>query len=467
MMQGLKDWKQRRALRGRSDADMTQGTIWKLLLQFAIPMMVGQLFQQLYNTVDTIVVGQFVGKEALAAVGSTGSIINMLVGLANGLATGATVVISQSYGAHDYKKLHDAVHTTMVITLISCAVATAVGVLIVTPMLHFMDTPEDVFDSAKLYLTIYFAGITGLLIYNMGSGILRAVGDSKRPLYFLVTSALLNIFFDLLFVLGFKMGVAGVACATILAQFVSALLVLYSLSHTGAPYGIHWSQLKVERDSLRRVLAIGLPTSIQQAVTSFSNVFVQSYINYFGSACMAGWSSYNKLDSFVLIPMQAIALASTTFVGQNFGAKQMERARKGVKQALGMSLIVSAVLGVVAVVFARPLMRLFTSDAEVLEYGVRFVYIITPFYLLCCFNQIYAGALRGIGNANIPTIIMLGSFVAFRQLYLLVNSLLGNSLVGMSLAYPMGWVMCSLLMTICYLRSPLCRKAKNAERTAA
>ena len=467
MMQRLRAWKQRRALRGRSDADMTQGTIWKLLLQFAIPMMVGQLFQVMYNTVDTIVVGQFVGKEALAAVGSTGSIINMLVGLANGLSMGASVVISQAYGAHDYKKLHDAVQTTMVITFIACGIATVAGVLIVTPMLYFMDTPEDVFDAAKLYLTIYFAGITGLLIYNMGSGILRAVGDSKRPLYFLVTSALLNIVFDLLFVLGFKMGVAGVACATILAQFISALLVLYSLSHTDAPYGIRWSRLKVERDTLKRVLAIGLPTSIQQAVTSFSNVFVQSYINYFGSACMAGWSSYNKLDSFVLIPMQAVAMASTTFVGQNFGAGQMERARKGVNQAMIISLIVSALLGVVAMVFAKPLMRLFTSEADVLEYGVRFVHIITPFYLLCCVNQIYAGALRGIGNAKIPTIIMLGSFVVFRQLYLLANSLLGNSLVGMSLAYPMGWVMCSLLMTVCYLRSPLCRRAKAPAEPAA
>lgn len=458
----LKTWNQNRKLRGRGDADMTQGSIWQQLLQFAIPMMIGQIFQQFYNTVDTIVVGQFVGKEALAAVGSTGSIINMLVGVANGLATGATVVISQSYGAHDNKKLHDAVHTTMLLTFIMCAICTGLGILIVSPMLHFMDTPADVFDSAKEYLTIYFAGITGLLIYNMGSGILRAVGDSTRPVYFLITSALTNIVLDLLFVLVFHMGVAGVAWATVIAQLVSAALVLYSLSHTGAPYGIHWGSLTIKRDTLLRVLSIGLPTSIQQALTSFSNVFVQSYINYFGSACMAGWSSYNKLDSFVLIPMQSIALACTTFVGQNYGAGKIDRMKKGVHQALGVSLIISALLGAVAMVFARPLMRLFTAEADVLEYGVQFVHLITPFYLLCVVNQIYAGALRGVGNANGPTIIMLLSFVAFRQCYLFANKMwLGNTLNGMALGYPMGWVMCSLLMTICYYSSKVFRRKKS------
>lgn len=458
----LKTWNQNRKLRGRGDADMTQGSIWQQLLQFAVPMMIGQIFQQFYNTVDTIVVGQFVGKEALAAVGSTGSIINMLVGVANGLATGATVVISQSYGAHDNKKLHDAVHTTMLLTFIMCAICTGLGILIVSPMLHFMDTPADVFDAAKEYLTIYFAGITGLLIYNMGSGILRAVGDSTRPVYFLIASALTNIVLDLLFVLAFHMGVAGVAWATVIAQLVSAVLVLYSLSHTGAPYGIHWGSLTIKKDTLLRVLSIGLPTSIQQALTSFSNVFVQSYINYFGSACMAGWSSYNKLDSFVLIPMQSIALACTTFVGQNFGAGKLDRMKKGVHQALGVSLLISALLGAVAMVFARPLMHLFTAEAEVLEYGVQFVHLITPFYLLCVVNQIYAGALRGVGNANGPTIIMLLSFVAFRQCYLFANKMwLGNTLNGMALGYPMGWVMCSLLMTVLYYTNRVFRRKKS------
>lgn len=441
---------------------MTQGVIWKQLLEFSVPMMIGLIFQQFYNTVDTIVVGQFVGKEALAAVGSTGSICNMLVGLCAGLATGAGVVISQNYGAHDYKKLHDSVHTSIVLTFLMSIVATIIGILIVDPMLRFMSTPEDVMPQAHTYLTIYFAGVTGLLIYNMGSGILRAVGDSRRPLYFLIFSACCNIVLDLLFVVAFHWGVAGVAYATIISQCLSAALTLFSLSHTDAPYGIRWAHLKLDFAMLKRILAIGLPSGVQQAVTSFSNVFVQSYINYFGSACMAGWSSYNKLDSFVLIPMQSIALANTTFVGQNYGADNLERARKGNRQALIMSIVISVALSALAMVLARPLISLFTSEPDVQDFGVTFVLRITPFYALCCFNQIYSGALRGIGNATTPTIIMLCSFVLFRQIYLFVNkTYFGNSFLGMSLAYPMGWIVCSILIVICYRCSAICHPEKR------
>lgn len=441
----------------RGDADMTQGSIWKLLLQFAIPMSVGLLFQQLYNTVDTMVVGKFVGKEALAAVGSTSSIINMLVGLCAGLSTGASVVISQTYGAKDYKSLSEAVHTTILVTFILSVFATGTGVLIVSPMLRLMATPDDVFPQAKLYLTIYFAGVTGLLIYNMGSGILRAVGDSKRPLYFLIFSALLNIALDLLFVVVFHMAIAGVAYATIISQFLSALLVLFTLTHSDAPYAIHWGKLGITRPILKQILAIGLPASIQQAVTSFSNVFVQSYINAFGSNCMAGWSSYNKIDTYALIPVQSIALASTTFVGQNYGAKKFARAKKGVRQALILSIIITAFLCTLMVIFRFQLVSLFTNDQSVLDYGGRFLAIISPFYVLICFNQIYAGALRGAGEAKAPMIIMLSSFVVFRQIYLYVSKLLNGGFITVALAYPMGWVVCSLLMTIFYLRSPLCR----------
>ncbi|MEG2481440.1 MAG: MATE family efflux transporter, partial [Clostridia bacterium] len=305
------------------DSDMTTGVIWKQLVSFSVPMAIGLLFQQLYNTVDTIVVGQFVGKEALAAVGSTSSIINMLVGACAGLATGTSVMVSQCYGAHDHRRLHDAVHTTIAATLLLSVLMTGLGLLLVDPMLHLMAMPADVYGSAKEYLTIYFAGIGGLLIYNMGSGILRAVGDSRRPLYFLCFSAIVNVVFDLLFVIQFHMGVAGVAYATILSQFLSAMLVLFLLSNDSAAYGIRWRELRIHRSMLKGILSIGLPSGIQQAITAFSNVFVQSYINFFGSACMAGWSSFNKIDVFMLIPLQAIALASTTFVGQNVGAGKL------------------------------------------------------------------------------------------------------------------------------------------------
>ena len=450
--------------RARRDMDMTQGVIWKQLLYFAAPMALGLLFQQLYNTVDTIVVGQFVGKEALAAVGSTSSIINMLVGFSAGLSTGASVVISQCYGARDQENLSRAVHTTMAFTLILAVAATAAGILLVDPMLRLMDTPADVFDQAHTYLTIYYSGMLGLLIYNMGSGILRAVGDSRRPLYFLCFSAAVNTVLDLVFVIVFHMGVAGVAYATIIAQFLSALLVLWVLGHDHTPYALHLSKIRLHRDMLGRIFNIGFPAGLQQMITSFSNVFVQSYINFFGSASMAGWSTYNKLDAFCLIPVQGIAMAITTFVGQNYGAGRMDRARQGVKQAQIISVSITAALSVIVIVFSRTLVRLFTNDPEVISYGVYFVSLVSPFYLLLAIYQNLASSLRGVGNAKQPMVIMLLSFVVIRQIYLYVmRNFLGNPLAGISLCYPVGWIACSVLLTICYKKSILCKTPAVSE----
>ena len=442
----------------KTDSDMTQGSIWRHLVEFAIPMALGLLFQQLYNTVDTLVVGNFVSKEAQAAVGSTGSIINTVVGFCTGLATGASVIISQRYGAHDDAALRKAVHTTIAVTFLLSALATAGGLLIVDPMLRFMQTPADVWDDARLYLTIYFWGVSGILFYNMGSGILRAVGDSRRPLLFLMLSALLNTVLDLFFVLVLGMKVDGVALATVLAQVISAAAILFVLTREKAAYGIRWKELRVDLDSLSGILKIGLPSSIQSAITAFSNVFVQSYINAFGSACMAGYSIYNKLDAFVLIPVQALAMSSTTMVGQNWGAKQTARARKSVSTAIWLSLISTALLGIVAFLAARDLIGLFSPDPEVVSYGVRFIQIVTPFYLTISFNQIYSGALRGIGDATAPTVIMLCSFVVFRQIYLFITKMLNVGFVSVALAYPMGWILCSTLLIIRYRRSRLFRE---------
>lgn len=436
---------------------MTEGVIWKQLISFALPLAIGLLFQQLYNTVDTIVVGNFVGKQALAAVGSTGSIINMLVGVCAGLSTGASVVISQTYGSRDYKKLQAAVQTTVVITGILCVLATVAGIFIVDPMLRFMDTPDDVLPQAAEYLTIYFAGVSGLLIYNMGSAVLRAVGDSRRPLYFLCFSAVINVIFDLLFVIKYGLGIRGVAYATIMSQFLSALLVVFVLTRSDAPYAICWKGIRIDKEILSQILKVGLPSAVQQGITAFSNVFVQSYINFFGSSCMAGWSAYNKLDIYVLIPVQSIALASTTFVGQNYGSGNLPRARDGVKKALMMSLVVTAALICVLIACNRYLLILFTPEADVIEYGSVFIRLISPFYLTVCFNQIYAGALRGIGNARVPMAVMIFSFVIFRQIYLYTSKMLGGGFVAVALGYPMGWVVCSLLMIICYRRSALIR----------
>lgn len=439
------------------DADMTEGSVLRHLVSFAVPMMLGLLFQQLYNTVDTIVVGRFVGKEALAAVGSTGSILNMLVGFSAGLFNGAGVIISQHYGAHDDKKLHTAVHTTLTIALILCVAFTVIGLCLVTPMLRLMSTPDDVFASSRQYLTIYFSGISGLMLYNMGGGILRAVGDSRRPLYILVFSALVNIAGDLVFVVIFNMGVAGVAYATILSQGLSALLVLALLTRDKAAYGVRWNKLCINKEVLLSIINVGLPSGIQQAVTSFSNVFVQGYINHFGSSCMAGWSGYNKVDAFAMLPVQAIAMGSTTFVGQNYGAKKMDRARKGVRTALTLSISITIVISAVIMLLARPLLSLFSTDPEVLDYGQKFILLISPFCFTICFNQIFAGALRGTGNAKAPMFILLFSFVLFRQAYLFTARLLGNAFVMIGLAYPMGWVVCSILLAIYYRKSNLAK----------
>ena len=446
---------------GRRDSDMTEGNIWMHMIRFSVPMAIGLLFQQLYNTVDTLVVGQFVGKQAQAAVGSTGPIINTVVGFCAGLATGASVVISQRYGAHDREGLSKAVHTTVALTFLLSVIATAIGQVIILPMLRFMQTPEDVLSDSSLYLTIYFAGISGILFYNLGSGILRAVGDSRRPLLFLILSALLNTGLDLLFVVGFGMKVDGVALATVLSQIISAVMIMVALSRERGDYGIRWRKIRVDRESLREILRIGLPSSIQSAITAFSNVFAQSYINQFGSACMAGYGVYGKIDAFVLIPVQSISMSSTTFVGQNWGAKQPERAREGVRTAIWMSILSTAVLGLAVFILARPLMTLFSPEEDVIEYGIRFIHIVTPFYIAICFNQIYAGALRGVGDATAPTVIMLISFVAFRQVYLAVTKAMGAGFLAVALAYPVGWILCSTLLVIRYSRSVLVRGEKG------
>lgn len=433
--------------------DMTQGTIWKHLLAFALPLMIGNLFQQLYNTVDSIVVGQFVSKQALAAVGSTTSIINMLVGFFSGVSVGAGVIISQRFGAKDPEGVHKAVHTTISLTLIIGFVGTVVGFVLAPIMLTLMKTPQDVFVEAKTYLQIYFGGISGLMLYNMGSGILRAVGDSRRPLYFLVFSSCVNIVLDLLFVLVFHMGVDGVAYATIIAQFASAALIYITLFRTHDVHRFQPSKLRIYPEMVKSIIRVGLPAGLQQALTSFSNVFVQGYINSFGTNCVAGWSCYHRIDQFILLPMQSISMASTTFVGQNIGHRDLERTEKGIRTAVTLSIIVTGILIGLVVIFCAPLIKIFNDDPGVVEYGVMFIRLISPFYLIICFNQIYAGALRGAGDAKAPMFIMLFSFVLFRQLYLAIGTQFINTEWFVGLGYPAGWAMCSTLQLLYYYKS--------------
>lgn len=437
------------------DVDMTQGSIIQHIISFALPLLIGNLFQQLYNTVDTWVVGNYVSNSAFSAVGTVGPVTNLLIGFFSGLASGAGVVISQYYGAHKHDKVQDAVHTAIVMTLIMAALFTAVGLAMVPLMLRLIKMPAEVIPEATTYLSIYFAGISGLMIYNMGAGILRAIGDSQRPFYFLVVCAIMNIVLDLTFVCLFEMGVEGVALATVLSQGVSAILVIITLLKTDSCIKVQPRKLKLHLDMLKKIIKVGIPAAIQMAITSFSNIFVQSYINFFGADCMSGWTAYAKIDQLLFLPMQSIALAGTTFVGQNLGCNQVDRAKEGVKKALLLAVGSAVILMIPILVFAEPIVAFFNAKEEVVSYGSMFLRWLTPFYILCCFNQVYTAALRGAGNTRAPMIILLAGFVVFRQVYLFFMSRICNEIIPIAMGYPAGWFVCSLITTIYFYKVKL------------
>ena len=435
----------------RYDVDMTQGSITKHLINFSLPLLLGNLFQQLYNMVDTWVVGNYVSNEAFSAVGTVGPVINTLIGFFLGLSSGAGVVISQYYGAGREEKVRQAVHTALMLTLVLGVVFTAAGIAMTPLMLQLMKTPAEVAPEQAAYLRIYFAGVMGLLLYNMGSGILRAVGDSRRPFYFLVVSAVLNTVLDLLFVIKFHMGVEGVAYATIIAPAVSAVLTLWVLMRDEGGIRLELRALRFTWSVLRQIVAVGIPAALQMAITAFSNVFVQSYINYFGPDCMSGWTAYTKVDQLVILPVQSISMANTTFVGQNLGVGDTPRAKKGVRISLWLSVAVTAVLLIPVLLFAPDLTAFFNSKAEVVSYGALLLRLLSPFYFFFCINQIYAGALRGAGNSQMPMWIMLGSFVVFRQIYLyIMSNYISNEIIPIALRYPAGWFVCSVATLLYY-----------------
>ncbi|MBQ7165531.1 MAG: MATE family efflux transporter [Treponema sp.] len=435
----------------RITTDMTQGAIIPLIVRFSMPLLAGNLFQQLYNTVDCVIVGNYVGKEALAAIGSTGFLINALIGFFMGLSAGGAVVISQYFGAKDYGRVGRTVHTMLAGSLIAGVSLIAFGHFASPVMLRLMATPDDVFGMADSYLRIYFAGSLFQLVYNVAAGILRALGDSRRPLYFLIASSLINVVLDFVLVLGLGMGIEGAAYATVISQAVAMVLVLLVMLRTGECYRLVPARLRIDGPCLARVLRQGLPGGIQMSITAFSNVFVMSYINRFGSSFMAGWACFGKIDQFSMLSLQSISLAVTTFAGQNYGALRLDRIKKGSAVSLGLALSFGIVTILAFEFCPRFLVSLFNRDEEVLFYGVCFLRAGAPFYVFRCLTMVFSGALRGLGNAMAPTVVMLSSFVAFRQLYLFVITRLTASYVPMLFAYPAGWGLCGILMAVAYL----------------
>lgn len=430
--------------------DMTNGVIWKSLVAYSVPILLGDLLQQLYNMADSVIVGRCVGKAALAAVGCTSPIINTLIGLFMGISMGSTVVIAQYYGANDKPRLRKAVHTTIAITFIAGVIMALIGVLSTDFMLRLMKTPDDVYPEAKIYLTIYFTGILGLVMYNMTSGILRAVGDSRHPLYFLCFSAATNIVLDLVFVVNFKLGVAGAALATVISQFVSAILILFMLMRSCEVYSVSVKEVCIDKKILMRIINIGVPFGLQRAITAFSNVVVQSFINSFGSGSMAGWSVYSKIDMLIFMPLQSLMMAITTFTGQNLGAGKPERIIKGTRVCVAMMMTITVAVAVILSAFAQPIIMLFNSEPDVLKYGTTFIRFILPWAVTACVSNALSGTLRGIGNSQAPMLLSLFSFVVFRQLYLNIGTLFFDSIYFVAFSYPAGWIVCSIVTMLYY-----------------
>lgn len=430
---------------------MTSGNIARLVVQFAFPLLLGNLFQQLYNTVDSVILGNYVGKEALAAVGASNHFVRTLVGFFMGFSTGGSIVISQFFGAKNSDGVKKTVHTILLSTVFLGVVFTFVGMAGNYWLLELNGTPTDIIDDAHIYLEIQFEGVAFLMLYNAGAGILRAVGDSKRPVYFLAASSLVNVVLDFVFVVFLGWGIAGASYATIISQAVSAFLTLFVLFRSKEIFRAEFRSLGIDFPILWKVLKLGVPGGLQLSITSFSNIFVQGYINSFGSDCVAGWTCFNKIDQFCILPIQSLQLSSTIFTGQNYGAGKLARARKGTFVTVGLAIGIAFALLLFSQIFAVHLVSVFNREEGVLYYGRYFLRVCSFFYVARIFGPIIAGSLRGLGNATVPMFILLFSYVAFRQIYLFVLTHLTSALFPVSLAYPVGWTMSSILMTAYYL----------------
>lgn len=441
-------------IKNRQDAhSITEGVIWKQLLIFFFPILLGTFFQQLYNTVDAMVVGKAVGTEALAAVGgATGTLINLLVGFFVGLSSGATVIISQFYGGRKIREVHMAVHTSAAMALTFGALLMAIGIPMTPTFLRWMGTPDTVLAYAIPYMRIYFAGMIPSLIYNIGSGTLRAIGDSRRPLYFLIVACLTNIVLDLLLVVVLGMGVSGAALATILSQSVSAVLVILSLCRTDDCYRLFPRKIRFHVSLLRDILRIGLPGGLQSVSYSVSNVMIQAAINGFGTAAMAGWTTFGKLDAFFWMIVNAFGVSITTFVGQNFGAQRYDRVRQSIRQCLMMTAGTTIFISLMVYHFGDAFLHLFTDDPAVLERGMYLARLLAPTWITYVCIEILSGAMRGAGEAFVPTMITLIGVCVVRIIWLLTVVPLRHELGTVAFSYPLTWVISSVAFILYYFK---------------
>ena len=427
---------------------MTDGNIWKLLIIFSIPLILGNLLQQMYNTADSIIVGNFVGSNGLAAVGSGTALINLIIAFSQGAAVGAGVIVSQNLGARDKQKTKLAVHTAMCIAIILGVILSAIGVIFSRDLLVWMKTPKSVLKDSMLYLQIYCGGLIFNVIYNMATGILNAAGNSKRPLIYLAIASVTNIILDLVFIKELKWGVKGAAIATDISQALSCVLAVGYLLRVNSDYKLIVKELKIYGNTAKQIIRVGLPTAIQNMVISFSNVLVQSSVNSYGATAMAGYAAYLKIDGFNILPVLSISMAVTTFTGQNVGAKKPDRIKKGMWNALIMGVVYTVIIGVVILLTSHTVLGLFTKDNEVITYGQLAMKYFCPFYFLLGILNILAGTVRGAGKGVPPMLILLFSMCIFRILWIKIALPFYSTIDGVFILYPISWFVGMVLMII-------------------
>ena len=433
--------------------DMTTGSIWKRMVSFAVPVFLGNLCQQLYNTVDSVIVGKFVGKQALAAVASSGNLIFMMTGFFMGLFIGAGIVIAQYFGARNYEKVRSAVHTDIAFALCCGVLLTLLGVFFTPTILTWMRTPADVLSTSILYFRLYFLGSLATILYNAGMGILQAVGDSRSPLYYLVISSVVNVALDLLFVGAMDMGVAGAAVATVISQVVSAVLCIIKLTRSDGPYRLEIKRIGFDLPLLKKITSQGVPSGVQNSIIAIANVVVQSNINTFGSDAMAGCGSYSKVEGFVFLPITAFAMALTTFIGQNLGAGQFDRAKQGARIGILCSMAMAELIGVALFFLAPYAMRLFNDDPAVVAIGVRQSHIESLFFCFLAFAHGVSAVLRGAGRAQVPMYTMLGCWCILRVSYITLALNVWPDIATIFWAYPITWSVSCVVFLLYYLKA--------------